>query len=116
MKKSLILLLFLGLSGCYTIHFTKKNYHFAGYNYSKWHHIGLLGLLEFSDPVNLKATCGEEDNWQAVRVQTGFLQGLISFIPTPTGISIPFSDTSIPMTGIIGSFYSPEEVSIACKE
>ena len=116
MKKSLFLCVFLGLTGCWTMHFTKKNYQPTGYSYSQWHHIGLLGLMEFSDPVNLKSTCGGEDNWQAVRVQTGFLQGLVKFISIPVGGSQTVGNIEVPRTVSVGSFYSPEEVSISCKK
>ena len=80
MKNLILCCMFFGLTGCYTMHFVKEHRP-AVYNYTQWHHIGILGLVEFSDPVNLRSVCSGEDRWQAVRVQTGFLQGLVSWIP-----------------------------------
>ncbi len=109
----------LNLTGCYTIHFVKdSNQTPWNYNYTSWHHIGLLGLVEFSDPVNLVSTCGGPNKWESVKVQTGFLQGLVRNISIPTGSrTIPTGSGSVevPATINIGSLYSPEEVSISCK-
>lgn len=88
------------LSSCYTIHFRRAGWSGEDYQFSQWHHIGFMGLMEFSPPVNLKAVCSES-SWGAVRVQTGLLQGLVKTL-------------SIPITII--NFYSPEEVSISCKK
>ena len=76
-----------------------------------WHHIGLAGLLEFSSPVNLKEICSETGDWSSVRVQTGFVQGLVRavFIPIPN----PQSPLGYAPFGI-GNFYSPEQVSVQC--
>ncbi len=89
----------------------------AQYTYSSWHHIGLAGLMEFSSPVNLTAVCGGGDRWNSVRVQTGFLQGLVRMVSIPTGSSY-YNDTlgrDIPITVALGNFYSPEEVQVSCK-
>ena len=120
MKRLFLIFILFNLTGCYTIHFLKDSDSSQGpYTYTSWHHIGLLGLMEFSSPVDLKATCGGPDQWGAVRVQTGLVQGLVRMITIPTGSNtIPTADGStvaVP-TGIpIGSFYSPEQVSISCN-
>ena len=112
---SLIVAIF-GLSACHTMHFTKHGQSPpAIYTHSKWHHIGLLGLVEFSDPVDLKSICKNRD-WRAVRVQTGFLQGLVRMISLPTGHTYynQLLETEMPTPFNLGSVYSPEEVSVAC--
>ena len=108
----------LNFSACYTMHFTRTSQAPPEeYTYSRWHHIGLWGLFEFSDPVNLKAICRRSD-WRAVRVQTGFLQGLVKLIAIPTGGTYYDStlDQEIPISIPLSNFYSPEEVSITCSE
>ena len=123
---SLFVALFF-LCSCYTINFKRDSSSTDEfYQFSQWHHIGLLGLVEFSAPVNLKEICSE-DSWESVRVRTGFLQGLISklqgvassyVIPSGKGIQIS-GETNVPMPGVIffsGVLYSPEEVSVACRE
>ena len=98
--KLLIFFPFLMILGCSTIHFSanKNKIHSYDYDYSQWHHIGILDLMEFSKPVNLKSICQEEGRWSSVKVETGFVQGLISNIP------------------YVGTFYSPEKVEIACSK
>lgn len=88
----------------------------AEYTYSQWHHIGLLGLMEFSDPVDLKSICKRSD-WRAVRVQTGLLQGLVRNIAIPTGETYYSEELGeeVPLPLPIAQFYSPEEVSITCS-
>ena len=119
MRYILILLaMILNLNACYTMHFTKAGAEPSEYTYSKWHHIGLAGLVEFSEPVNLNHYC-RESNWQAVRVQTGFLQGLVKWIGIPFGEETYHSellDEEIPLGTPVSLFYSPEEVSITCSE
>jgi len=80
MKVMFIFLFFIfSLSSCHTMHFSKGSGIISDeYEYTKWHHIGLLGLMEFSKPVNLKQICSQSDGkWSAVRTQTGVLQGLV---------------------------------------
>ena len=120
MKYILILLFFLvSLSSCHTIQFSKTSqYPPQEYQFTNWHHIFLLGLFEFSDPVNLKEICSEKGDWSSVRVQTGFFQVLVrSFplfllpIPIPAGIIKTTTSLLLPYSE---GFYSPEEVSIQC--
>ena len=107
MKYLFLIFLLFNLTGCYTIHFVKeRNPAPEQYTYSSWHHIGLLGLMEFSNPVNLTDVCGNSNRWNAVKVQTGFLQGLVRLISIPVNSYYPVN---------VGAFYSPEEVSISCQ-
>lgn len=117
-KKALFLsCVFLTFSSCYTIHFTKSSSIPLDYQFSKWHHITLSGLMEVSDPVNLKTIC--PNGWNAVRVRTGFLQGLVRWIAVPLGshnVNLGSETISVPTSIPVGNFYSPEEVSISCKQ
>ena len=117
MKYLFLIFIFFNLTGCYTIHFTKDNSSFpAQQTYSSWHHIGLAGLMEFSDPVNLTDICGNANRWNTVRVQTGILQGLVQMISIP--IDTYYNEalqTTLPITINLGAFYSPEEVRVSCK-
>ena len=113
MRRLFLLISFFSLTGCYTIHFTNGSNMPTEYTYSQWHHIGLLGLMEFSAPVNLKSIC-KENNWKAVKTETGFLQGLMRMISIPLG-SYGYGEVQVPTAINIGTFYSPESVSIACK-
>ena len=117
MMKTLFILLvsLIILPSCYTIHFTKGDKVPSYYQTSQWHHIGLLGLMEFSKPVNLKALC-PADSWDGVRVQKGFLQGLVSLISIPIGGTTNIGGVAYPQTVSVGTFYSPEEVSVSCKK
>ena len=117
MMKTLFILLvsLIILPSCYTIHFTKGDKIPVYYQTSQWHHIGLLGLMEFSKPVNLKALC-PADSWDGVRVQTGFLQGLVSWISFPTSRTTNIGVIKSPLLMSVGTFYSPEEVSVSCKK
>ena len=84
-KLSLLAFCILFLSSCYTIHFKRTSRSVKDYQVKKWHHIGLGGLMEFSPPVDLKSIC-PKDSWQAVRSQTGFLQGLVRLISISAGV------------------------------
>ena len=124
MKNLILCCVFFGLAGCYTMHFVKDRQP-VGYTSTQWHHIGILGLVEFSDPVNLRSVCNGEDRWQAVRVQTGFLQGLVSWIPLSIDFYSDIGSGNVVGSGVkslaglaglnVGVFYSPEEVSVSCK-
>ena len=104
---SLSLFLLIFSVSCQTIHYTNKSEIPHHYTYSKWHHIGILGLMEFSPPVNVKETCGQRD-WKAVRTQKNFLQALVS------GAIAGALNMVYNGLGSLG-LYTPEEVSVACN-
>ena len=111
-KKILLLSSLFFLASCYTIHFSKKSSVPVSYQTSQWYHIGLHGLLEFSDPVNLEKIC-PKNSWSSVRVRTGFLQGLVSFFSIPYGtVTVKYG---LVWSTFLGVFYSPEEVSVSCN-
>ncbi len=45
----------------------------------EWHHIGALGLVEFSEPVDLKRYCPAK-GWSALETENSFLSGLVSSV------------------------------------
>jgi len=61
---------------------------------SEWHHIGVIGLVEFSDPVDLKAYCSTS-GWSAVETENSFLSGLVS--------------------AVTYSLYTPRKANVVCK-
>lgn len=71
----------IALNGCYKITFKNGSKQQAPlvYIHEKWHHDGVLGLVEFSDPVNLKMYC-DNKSWSAVQTHMTFVQGLVSGI------------------------------------
>jgi len=86
----------ISLTGCHKIY-----YHNAGQiaavknaaQYNDWHHIGVLGLVEFSEPINIKAKC--EKGWNAIETENSFLSGLVS--------------------AVTYSLYTPREANLVCK-
>ena len=115
MFKFLLSLLFLIVFSvsCQTIHYTNKKSEVpAHYAHTQWHHIGLLGLLEFSPPVNVKARCGNA-GWKAVRTQKNILQAVTGAVAS--AIAMRILQMAHPLLGHFGNVYSPEEVSVSCK-
>jgi hypothetical protein len=65
----------IGTVGCYSIHFDNGPDAPQRVEQSEWHHDGILRLVEFSSPVDLKDRC-ENAGWSSVRVYKSFLNGL----------------------------------------
>jgi hypothetical protein len=61
---------------------------------NEWHHIGVIGLVEFSEPVDLKRYCGSK-GWSAVETENSFLSGLVS--------------------AVAYGLYTPREANVVCK-
>jgi hypothetical protein len=70
--------LLIGASGCSTLHFDNGDAS-TEYTYREWHHNGILDLVEFSSPVDMRARCGGDD-WQSVKVEKSFTNGLADAI------------------------------------
>ena len=105
-------LLFLSLSACYTFEFSEgRRRPSSSEVHSQWHHIALNGLMEVSDPVNLKKYCRK--GWQKVIVQRNFLQGLVMGVvqTVPQGLLLLINSPAPPLI----QFYTPEEVEIYCR-
>jgi len=103
MKLKIFLALFLSLSfsACHTMHFKKtavspyNKVDIVGAEFDNWHHVGIISLVEFSEPITEEnQRCG---NWNSVTVQRGFLPGLVSSIP------------------YVGFFYSPWDAYMHCS-
>ena len=119
LKLLLLFFIIMNLTGCYTMHFVRTEQSSSlNYTHSQWHHVGGLGFVEFSEPVNLIPVCNGVDRWRAVRVQTGWLQVLVRVIPIPVWFpDIKYRQLYIPNVPIffpINIVYSPEQVSVAC--
>ncbi len=99
MKKSILFSLLLsaiGASGCHKIYYHNGGpavANKAAAQYNEWHHGAVVGLVEVSDPINLKARC--ERGWDTVETENSFLTGLVS--------------------GFTYSLYTPREANIVCK-
>ncbi len=83
-----------GLSSCSTIHFHRHAPGSTAPGQSEWHHDGILRLVEFSEPVDLKRRC-ERGRWQTVRVEKNPLQVLV--------------------TGVASGLYDPWDVAWSCS-
>lgn len=75
MKRVVVLTaLLVGLGGCSTLHFDNGD-RSTDYTYREWHHDGILDLVEFSPPVDMRGRCGGND-WRSVKVEKSFTNGL----------------------------------------
>ncbi len=85
----------IALTSCSTIYFHNGPHtETTGTEYSEWHHDGIMGLVEFSPPVDLANHC-EGKSWASVKVQENFIQGLVNKITY--------------------RLYDPWEVTYSCK-
>ena len=82
--------------GCSTIYFHNSSN--AMPDHEEWHHDGLLGLVEFSPPVDLNERCEGRD-WETVKTEKTFLNGLVSTVAGSAA----------------GRLYDPWEVAYACQ-
>ena len=96
------------LCSCQTIRFVKSDKAIANANKeslglaSKMHHIGILGLYEYSSPASIKSTCGKD--FVFVETYWGFKEWLIR--------SVGGFGTG----GLIGLIWTPHSLDIACQE
>ncbi len=89
------------LSACHTMHFKKaassptSNIDIVGQDFDNWHHIGIISLVEFSEPISTKnQNCS---SWSSVTVQRSFLPGLVGSLP------------------YVGYLYSPWDAYMNCN-
>lgn len=85
------------LSGCHKIYYHKTGPMVANKNsatVNEWHHIGVIGLVEFSEPTDLKRYCGAS-GWKAIETEDSFLTGLVG--------------------GVTGGLYTPRMANVMCK-
>jgi hypothetical protein len=91
------LLLACVTTGCHKIYYHNGGPMVANKNaalVNEWHHIGAIGLVEFSEPVDLKRYCAEK-GWSALETENSFLSGLVS--------------------GVTYGLYTPREANVVCK-
>ncbi len=93
--KSILYLIVLcfSLTACHTFNLNKGPDVHPRYETENFHHIGILKLVEFSEPVDPRKSC--DGDWNSVETRTGPIQVLIGLI--------------------VGGFYNPEEVKVSCK-
>lgn len=99
MKKILVCALSvvaIAVSGCHKIYYHNGGPSVANKtaaNYNDWHHDGVFGIVEFSDPIDLKKYC--ERGWNTVETENSFLTGLVSVLTY--------------------GLYTPREANLVCK-
>ncbi len=75
-----IIALVSSLTGCFRMQIHNGPHkEVAFFEAGEWHHIGVIGLVEFSQPVDLSRRC-PRSTWKTVQVQEGFMQGLVKVI------------------------------------
>ena len=95
MKLTSFFFLALALTGCHTLHFKRVKTAPTTYEIERWHHIGVVNLVEFSDPVHLTDICGS-DQWESVSTRTGPYQiaARLSLLYWPEAVLITCSEPS----------------------
>lgn len=99
MKKSLLALCFLSLTSCATIYFDNGSYASRprpGEEDTVWHHTVALGLLEYSEPIDLRRACPGSD-WGYIKTSKQWPQVVLTVL------------------GAGGIIYSPWEVEYICS-
>ncbi|MDB5049780.1 MAG: hypothetical protein JWO30_2851 [Fibrobacteres bacterium] len=66
-------------AGCSKIYFHNGTAPAAPVPPPEFHHVGILGLVEFSQPENLKTICNDKD-WSVVLTEKSFITGLVSAV------------------------------------
>ena len=90
-----LLALLLINAGCAKMNFVKgEPSNDPSRTYEEWHHIGILQLVAFSDPVNMGQRC-EETDWNHIKTSIGPVQALVHWF--------------------VGGLYGPYEVKYSCK-
>ena len=80
--------------GCSTVYFHNGGNSTATEG-DQFHHIVAAGLVEVSDPVDLKEYCEGKD-WETVKTELTFAAGLV--------------------TALVGPFYTPWGVAVGCRQ
>jgi hypothetical protein len=86
----------VALTGCHKIYYHNGGQMVANKSaaqYNEWHHIGVFGLVEFSDPIELNRMC--QGKWTTLETENSFLSGLVS--------------------GVTYGLYTPREANLVCK-
>lgn len=95
MKKAFCLALaLLFVSGCHTINYNNGTGGVQGRSFDEWHHIGIVNLVEFSQPVDLSDRCPSK-GWSTAQTELSFVRGLVA--------------------GLTFGIYTPHGVEYACR-
>ncbi len=86
------------LAGCFKIDYTYGPSNPAP-SYDNWHHIGIFGLIEFSDPVDLDLVC--PTGFARVHYEISFINGLF-----PPALNI---------IAFLGWMYQPSTIRVYCN-
>lgn len=97
MKKMIIALCTLVVTGCGTMKFENGPKMEETVVREQWHHLGFNGLIEFSKPMNVDYNCANQQ-WDSITVERTFINGLAS-------LSWPYV-----------SIYSPWTIVYECRE
>ena len=98
--------LLLALSGCGTIKFVQYEQPGEHKLTKRWHHATLNGLVELSQPLDIRKVCGEKA-WTNITTERTFPNILVSaFVP-----SIPYVAFYVPWTNKVECFEEPVEVT-----
>jgi hypothetical protein len=99
--RALLLSAALMLSGCYKIDYMRSAPASPVPTSQQWHHIGILALVEFSDPVPLQTIC--PTGFARVHHEVSIVNGLVTMVlGSLTG-------------GIVSSLYQPSTISVYCN-
>ena len=99
------LLALLSLNGCYKIDYVQgPSEPYA--TQSEWHHIGILGLVEFSDPVRLDQIC--PGGWAKVHNEISVLHGLVTVALGTVGLSWAYTPHTIEVYCASGQAFQVE--------
>jgi hypothetical protein len=96
--KRFLLLASLWLSSCYKIDYVTGLQSSSVPTASEWHHIGIFGLVEFSEPVPLQQIC--PTGFAKVHNETSFANGAVTFALGLVALNWA---------------YQPSTVSVYCK-
>lgn len=80
-KKIIVLIAFMLITGCSTMHFTQSTMEpkeGGTRTHTQWHDTTINGMVEISYPVNLYDNC-QGQPWKKVTVEFGFKAGLTTF-------------------------------------
>ncbi len=100
MKKIMIVVSYLSLSACSTMHFTNGPQIEQTVVREQWHHLTFNALIEMSPPLDLQYNCGQQQ-WDTVTIEQTFLNGFVSTVSQP----FPYI-----------SLYTPWTITYSCRE
>ena len=89
------------MSGCYKIDYLRDVPAAPAPSLTSWHHIGIFGLVEFSDPVPLQNIC--PTGFSRVHQEVSPMNALVIALLT------------IPTVTALGWTYQPSTISVYCN-